>query len=101
MPNKLLEKGKASLCISLPGVTMLNIAKIEGKVLHGTAYSSSPVLTSVTPASDVFISSSTLPAFLCNFPAFLPLSPGKKTYSTNANTTQDRDLWSSPAAGEV
>lgn len=39
---------------------------------------------------------------LCNFPAFLLLSHGKKpNCSTNANTIRDCDSWPLPAAGEV
>jgi len=74
MPNKLLEKGKASLCISLPGVAALNIANVEGRVLHVTAYSCSPVLTSVTPAPDIFISYSILAAFV-QLPCLSPFLP--------------------------
>lgn len=88
MPNKLLEKGKAGLCISLPGVTMLNTAKIEGKILHGIAYSSFPVLISVIPDPVIFIfSSSILPAFV-QLPCLYPSLPWKKPQTIPQMQTQ-------------
>lgn len=88
MPNKLLGKGKASLCISLPGVTTRNIAEIEGKVLHGTLNSGFPVLTYVTPDPAIFISSSILSAFV-QFPCLSP----SLLWTKKQTTLQMQTLW--------
>lgn len=101
MPNKLLEKGKASLCISLPGVTTLNIAKIEGKVLwHHTVHSSFSVLMSVTPDPAIFISSSILPAFV-HLPCLYPSLPWKKKHQITPQMQSQKEIVTFPAAGEV
>lgn len=92
MPNKSPEKGRASLCISLPGATAPDTAEIEGEVLHGTVYSSSPVLTSVTPAPDIFISSSILPAFV-QLPCLSPSLPWKKKISTPHKCKHNKSSW--------
>lgn len=75
--NELLGKGKASLCVSLTGVTTPSIAEREGRVQRGTACSSSPLLTS-SPWLLTFSFPLLYCLPLCDFPAFLPLSPRKK-----------------------